>query len=553
MSFEGTSFAPVRSMALVERLSRYSEFARFVAKYGRADPVEHGVGSGIDTGQLACDVERLGPTFIKLGQILSTRADLLPPAYAEALTRLQDAVEPFPYVDVVRLVEEELHVRVSKAFASFAEVPIAAASLGQVHRAVLRDGREVAVKVQRPGVREQVRLDLETLDDVASLLERFSRVTRSVDVGAVLEQFRQTILAELDYEQEARNMAALAHNLRDVAQLVVPLPVNGYSTGRVLTMDYIAGTKITAVGGVEWTEVDGAALADGLFRAYLQQILVDGFFHADPHPGNVLLTSDRRLGLVDVGMIGRLSGPLQERLFRLLLAIADGDDTEAARLAVAIGEPREGFDEASMRRSVTALVAQNGHAAAHTLNVGRVMLDLAGSGYRFGLRMPSELPLLGKTLLNLHDIGLVLDRDFDVNDALRRHATALMRRRMMKSVRPTHWLSAALEVRELAARLPERANRILEALAANDLRLKVEVIDHGSIIDGLQKVANRIALGAVLAALIIGAAMLMQVRTAFTILGYPGLAILLFLAAVAGGVWLVWTILSSDVRKTRVG
>jgi predicted unusual protein kinase regulating ubiquinone biosynthesis (AarF/ABC1/UbiB family) len=538
-------------MELVQRLSRYSEFATFVAKYGRSNVMAN---SGEDRGaagnaeQLACDVERLGPTFVKLGQLLSTRADLLQPAYAEALARLQDNVAPFPFEEVVRIVEGELQVRLSKGFASFDEAPVAAASLGQVHRAVLRNGRPVAVKVQRPGVREQVAQDLETLGEVASLLERFSSVTRSVDVQALLDQFRTTILAELDYQQEARNTSMLARHLRGVRGVLVPLPVDDYTTSRVLTMDYVPGTKITAVSPVEWTEVDGRALAEALFRAYLQQILVDGFFHADPHPGNVLLTTDHRLGLVDVGMVGRLSTALQERLFRLLLAIADSDDAEASTVVVALGEPRDGFDEASMRRSVTALVSQRDHRA-DALNVGRVMLDLARSAHQFGLRMPAELPLLGKTLLNLHDIGRVLDPGFDVNGAMRRHATALMRRRMMKSARPTHWLPALLGLRELALRLPERANRILDALAANDVRLKVEVIDHGSIIDGLQKVANRIALGAVLAALIIGAAMLMQVRTSFTILGYPGLAMLLFLAAVAGGVWLVWTILSDDVKK----
>ena len=538
-------------MELGQRLSRYGEFAKFVANYSRsgvmADSGAGRVAAG-DAEAMACDVERLGPTFVKLGQLLSTRADLLQPAYAAALARLQDDLEPFPFSEVVQIVEGELRVRLSKAFADFEEAPIAAASLGQVHRAALRDGRRVAVKVQRPGVREQVLQDLETLGDVASLLERFSSVTRSVDVQALLEQFRLTIVAELDYRQEARHMAVLARNLRDVPHVIVPLPVEDYTTERVLTMDYVPGVKITAVSPVEWTEVDGRVLADALFRAYLQQILVDGFFHADPHPGNVLLTADRRLGLVDVGMIGRLSNPLQERLFRLLLAIADGDDAEAAIALVALGEALDGFDEASMRRSVTALVAQRDQRAEN-LNVGGVMLDLARAAHQCGLRMPSELPLLGKTLLNLHDIGRVLDRGFDVNGALRRHATELMRRRMLKSASPTHWLPALLSLRELALRLPERANRILDAVAANDLRLKVEVIDHGSIIDGLQKVANRIALGAVLAALIIGAAMLMQVRTSFTILGYPGFAMVLFLAAVAGGVWLAWTILSDDVKK----
>ena len=528
-------------MTVGERLSRYGEFARFVAKYSQRP--------AIHADELSCDVQQLGPTFIKLGQILSTRADLLQPDYADALSRLQDDVTPFSFDEVVRIVEEELRVRLSKGFARFEETPIAAESLGQVHRAELRDGRQVAVKVQRPGVREQVLLDLDTLGDVASLLQRFRSVTRSVDLPAVLEQFRQTMLAELDYEQEARNMATLAGELRGIWEVVVPLPVEDYTTGRVLTMDYIPGTKITAVSPVEWTEVNGHALADALLRAYLQQILVNGFFHADPHPGNVLLTDDRRLGLVDVGMTGRLSTPLQERLFRLLLAIADGDDAEAGAAVVALGHPLDGFDEVAMKRSVAVLVGQHGHATADSLNIGRVMLDLARSGHEFGLRMPAELPLLGKTLLNLHDIGRVLDRRFDVNGALRRHAVTFMRRRMMKSARPTSWLPAVLGLRELALRMPERANRILDALAANDLRLKVEVIDHGAIIDGLQKVANRIALGAVLAALIIGAAMLMQVRTSFTLLGYPGFAMLLFLAAVAGGGWLAWTILSGDVRK----
>jgi ubiquinone biosynthesis protein len=540
-------------MQFGQRLGRYAEFARFVAKYGAADMTTNaGADRGaVDPQALACDVEQLGPTFIKLGQLLSTRVDLLDSTYADALARLQDDVEPFSFVEVARIVEEELGVRLSKGFADFDEAPLAAASLGQVHRATLRNGRQVAVKVQRPGVRDQVSMDLDTLGDVASLLERFSSVTRSVDVRALLDQFRRTILSELDYEQEARNMAMLARNLRSVPAVVVPLPVHDYTTGRVLTMDYVPGRKITAVSAVEWTEVDGRPLADALFRAYLQQILVDGFFHADPHPGNVLLTADHRLALLDVGMIGRVSTALQERLFRLLLAIADGEDNEAAAVVIALGEPLPDVDQVAMRRSVAELVSQQAQSPAQALNVGQVMLDLTRNAYRFGLRMPAELPLLGKTLLNLQDVGRSLDRHYDVNSALRRHATATMRRRMVKGTRPTQWLPAVLALRELALRLPERANRILDSLAANDLRLKVEVIDHGAIIDGLQKVANRIALGAVLAALIIGAAMLMQVRTTFTILGYPGLAMLLFLAAVAGGVWLVWTIVSSDVRRPR--
>ena len=555
----GTSVAQAEPMAIGSRLSRYRDLARFVAKYRRADFVTNATteggptaatGDATEAAAFAQDLEKLGPTFIKLGQLLSTRADLLPPAYLEALARLQDDVRPFPYADVERIVQEELGVRLSKAFETFSREPIAAASLGQVHRAVLRGGREVAVKVQRPQVRERVLKDLDALDEVAMLMAHFSPTTRALDARGILEEFRRTILCELDYREEARNLLTLSHQLRDFERLLVPLPIDDFTTARVLTMDYIHGVKITSVSPVEWTEVDGVALGEDLFRAYLHQVLVDGVFHADPHPGNMLLTPDRRLALIDLGMVGRLSGPMQDRLFRLMLAIADARGDEAASVVVSMGEQDEEFDEPRMRRLIVDMVGRYQHVSAKELNVGRVMLELAGAGTKHGLRMPPELALLGKTLLNLDQIGRTLDPDFDVNASMRRSATQLMQRRFLKTMTPANMFSTALEVRDFAERLPGRLNRILDSVAANDLRMKIEVIDHGSIIDGLQKVANRIALGVVLAALIVGAAMLMRVETPFTILGYPGLAMLLFLAAAAGGFWMAWTILAGDV-KTR--
>jgi predicted unusual protein kinase regulating ubiquinone biosynthesis (AarF/ABC1/UbiB family) len=548
----------VSAMTLAARLSRYRDFARFFAKYRHAEFVTHAgrepevrvlEGDAAEARAFAEDLEKLGPTFIKLGQLLSTRADLLPAAYLEALSRLQDNVGPFPYSDVERIVQEELKVRLSKAFDSFEQEPLAAASLGQVHRAVLRGGREVAVKVQRPEVRARVLKDLDALDEVAALMERFSAATRSLDATGVLEEFRRTILSELDYCEEARNLVRLAHQLRDYENIIVPLPVDDFTTARVLTMDYIHGTKITSVSRVEWTEVDGAALGEDLFRAYLQQVLVDGVFHADPHPGNVFLTPDHRLALIDLGMVGRLSGQLQEQVFRVMLAISEGRGDEAASILISIGEKHDDFDQMRMRRVIVEMVGRYQHTAAKELNVGRVMLELARAGSQHGLRMPPELALLGKTLLNLDEIGRVLDPDFDVNASMRRNATQLMQRRVLKTITQANVFSTALEVRDFAQRLPARMNRILDALAANDLRLKIEVIDHGSIIDGLQKVANRIALGLVLAALIVGAAMLMRVETAFTILGYPGLAMLLFLAAAGGGFWMAWTVLAGDVKS----
>jgi ubiquinone biosynthesis protein len=541
-------------VTVTERLSRYRAFAAFLAKYGRAELVKSGERAEpppADAEAFVRDVEALGPTFIKLGQLLSTRADLLPATYVAALERLQDAVDPFPFDAVSAIVSAELGVKLSKAFDEFDEKPIAAASLGQVHRARLRSGKRVAVKVQRPNVREQVLQDLATLDELTALLGRFSLVSRSLDVPRVLDEFRRTLLAELDYTQEARNLVAIADQLADFETLIVPRPVADYTTTRVLTMDPIEGTKITRVGPVEWTEVDATRLAGDLFRAYLKQILVDGLFHADPHPGNVLLTRDHRLALIDLGMVGRLSATRQEQLFRLMLAIADARPDEATAAVAALGEKLEDFNQSEMQRVVTDLVGRYRDSSARDLNVGGIMLEMARNGHTLGLRLAPEMALLGKTLVNLGEIGRTLDPDFDVNGAMRTSAPGLMQRRMLKAVSPSHLYSAALEVRELAERLPGHLNRMFEALAGNNLRLKVEVIDHGSIIDGLQKVANRIALGLVLASLILGAALLMRVQTPFTIFGYPGLAMLLFLAAAAGGFYMIWTTFAGDVRRTR--
>ena len=540
------------------RLGRYKDLAWFIAKYGRADFVTHALHgeetSSADPSAAAAfvkDLESLGPTFIKLGQILSTRADLLPTAYLDALSRLQDNVEPFPYEDVERTIREELGVRVSHAFLEFDRLPIAAASLGQVHRAVLRGGREVAVKVQRPGIREQIDRDLAAFKDIAVVLDHIG-AAKNVDVTRVLEEFKRTLLAELDYREEARNLVTVAHQLRDFEHIVVPLPVDDYTTARVLTMDYVGGTKITAVSRVEWTEVNGEHLADDLFRAYLQQILIDGVFHADPHPGNVLLTPDHRIALIDLGMIGRISATTQEQLFKLILAIGEGRGEDAANVLCVLGERREDFTESDIRRAIIDLVGRFQRTTMREMNVGRVMLEMSRSGKEHGLKIPPELTLLGKTLLHLDEVGRVLVPEFDVNAALRRHASSVMRRRMLKSATPANVFSAAMDIREFAERLPGRVNKIVESLAANDLRFKVEVIDQGSIIDGLQKVANRIALGLVLAALIVGAAMLVRVPTSLTIFGYPWIAMALFLAAAAGGFWMAWTILAGDVRKTRV-
>ena len=480
----------------------------------------------------------MGPTFIKLGQLLSTRADFLPPAYIHALTRLQDNIAPFSFEEIDAIVTHELGVRISKAFSNFEIKPLAAASLGQVHRAWLRDGRAVVVKVQRPGIREIIAEDLDALEDIAQFLDKHTEWGKRYRFVETLE--------ELDYRQEARNLLTLNVNLKNFHRIVVPIAIEDFTTSRVLTMEYISGQKVTSLSPLARMELMGAELAEELFRAYLQQILVDGFFHADPHPGNVFITDDHRVALLDLGMTGRIAPRLQENLLQLLLAVSEGRSDDAATVAIKIGEVTEQFEETSFRNRVAALVGAQQAATLEQMQVGRVVLEITQASAESGLRLPAELTMLGKTLLNLDLVGRTLDPQFDPNASIRRNGATMLQERLWKALSPGNLFGGMLELKDLLMRLPGRVNQILDVVARNDLKVKVDAIDEIVLIEGMQKVANRITVGLILAALIVGAALMMRIDSSFRLFGYPGLAILCFMGAGGGGLVLIINILMHD-------
>ncbi len=543
-------------------LKRYRDIAWLLMKYGRSDLVQKAGLEGVldesvekvdiaEANELAADLEKLGPTFIKLAQLLSTRADLLPLPYLEALSRLQDNVEPFSFGDVERIVESELGVRISKAFTEFASIPMAAASLGQVHFARMRDGRPVVVKVQRPDVRETIVSDLEALQSVAEFLDNHTEAGRRYEFEPMLVELRKTLLRELDYRQEARNLVTIADNLRDFERIAVPRPVEDFTTSRVLTMEYIYGKKITSLSPLARIDIDGYALAEHLFHAYLQQILVDGFFHADPHPGNVFLTDYGSVALIDLGMVARITPNFQEQLLQLLLAISEGHGDEAAEITIKMGEPKPDFDAQMFTREIGDLVAQHKSANLKEINTGRVTLEITRISGERGFRPPPEFTMIAKALLNLDQVVHTLAPDFNPNASIRRHATDIVRQRMLKSFSPGNIFTSALEVKQLLERLPSRVNKFLDAVANNELELKVDAIDEKTLMEGFQKIANRITLGLVLAALIVGAALMMRVETSFKLFGYPGLAIIFFLVAAFGAILLAYNILFKDEKAEK--
>ena len=549
----------------IEHLKRYHDIARLLIRYGRSDLVQKDGPEGINdekelakdtpstelSERFAKDLEALGPTYIKIGQLLSTRADLLPAPFLAALSRLQDDVAPFPYEQVEEIVTTELGVRISKAFASFDPKPLAAASLGQVHRATMRDGREVVVKVQRPGIRTQVVTDLEALAQIAEFADGHTESGRKFGYTQIVEEFRKSLLRELDYRLEARNQATLKENLAEFKRIVVPEVIDGYSTSLVLTSEFIRGTKVTEVSPLTRIDMDGAPLADELFRAYLQQILVDGFVHADPHPGNVLLTDDGRVALLDVGMVTRVSPGLQEKLLQLVMAISEGHGDEAATIAIKIAEERDDANEPEFRRQVSEMVAENRDSKLEQIHVGKVVLAITRTSGDCGYRVPQEMTMLGKTLLNLDEVGRTLDAKFDPNATIRRRSAELTQRRMKQSFSAGNLLGTLIEAKDFVERLPGRVNKILDNVANNQVSVKVDAIDEELLLEGFQKVANRITMGLVIAAMIVGAALLMRVETSWTLFGYPGLAMLFFVGAAGAGTWLMFQIVRTDSQTKR--
>ncbi len=547
-------------MLTPSRLARYKDLGLLLVKHaavGRAamatDPamVVDDDAVRADAERFAADLETMGPTFVKLGQLLSTRGDLLPSAYLVALSRLQDNVAPFSFEEVERTVTTELGVRISKAFARFEDRPLASASLGQVHRAELRDGRPVVVKVQRPEIRAQIVDDMDIIESMANFADSHTEVGRRYGFADMVAEFHRSLMAELDYRTEAANLETLGRNLRDHPLIVVPQPVADYTTGVVLTMEYIDGRSLGAIGPFGLMEVDGPALAEALFSAYMQQILVDGFFHADPHPGNVLATADGRLALLDLGMVARIAPEMQDSLLKLLLAISEGHGQRAADVAVSIGQKLDGYDADEFRRRAADLVGRHQGTTIREIQAGAVVGELTRIAGACGLRLPPELTMLGKALLNLDEIARTLDPTFDPTAAIEREGGELMRRKLAQAATPANLMSAAVEAKEFAERFPGRVNKVMDALAEGQLTLNVQGIDEKDIIRGVQKLANRLTTGLVVASLVIGAALIMRIPTRTELFGYPALAIVLFIVAAVAALVLVVGILWSDLPQRR--
>jgi len=533
-------------------LSRYRDIAHLLWKFSGTKLLERAIfeseleesdlplNTKADPQQLARELEELGPTFVKLGQVLSTRSDILPLHYIEALSRLHNDVDPFPYEQVVEIFRDEVGMELGDAFQRFDRQPIAAASLGQVHRAQTHDGRDVVVKVQRPNLREIVDRDLAALRSIVELLDAHSEVADRFHLIDIYKQFREAINDELDYASEARNLITLTANLKEFDRIIIPQPVEPFCSTRVLTMDFIDGSKVTQLADTEFSVERRRKLADLILRAYLKQIIEDGFFHADPHPGNVLITPDGRAGLIDVGMVCRLDKTMKEKLLSLLLAVSSGSSDDATNLAIRIGHPTEHFDASSFRQRMSETIVTRQAGPVSELRVGEMVMSICRIAGETGLRLPRQIMLLGKTMMHLDQLGRGLAPDFDPHTTVRKYAMRMTRSRMFASLEPTKLLGELLSVKQLVERAPGRIDQILEAVAENKLRMRVDAVDEDRLIAGLQKIANRIAGGLVIAALMIAGALMVGNDLGLFVLGISWVSLLCFAGAAGIGAYMTF-------------
>ncbi len=530
----------------------------------------------------------LGPAFVKLGQVLSTRPDLLPDQYIAELEHLQDDVGPIPLSEVEDLIQSQLGGRLSKLFASFDENPIGTASLGQVHAAELRDGRAVVVKVQRPGIRDTLAQDMEFFHEVAEFLTAHTEAGHRIDMIGVIQQLERAIADELDYRTEARNAAVFRRSLAGFPRILIPKVVEAYSSERVLTTERIRGVKIQDIPPVTRIEHDFEPLADEFAKAYLQQITIDGHFHADPHPGNVFIIlpgvdnprtpsevaagerrTERRdavtaigkieqeaqadaaatpppdgpkLALIDFGMTARLPEALKDKVVRLLLSMADNRGDAAADTLIEMGKTTETFDRTGYTSDIAGLIARNYDRSIGDLQSGAAMYEMINISYQRGLRLPSELTMLAKAMFNLDAVSRALDPNYNPVDAIRSYGNKIASDRAKKELSPSRLFQIATQTSDLLTVLPHRIDVISNRLAAGEFMLRIDTPAVPVLLQALHKIANRIFSGLVLCGLLVASSMLMPYRRS---LGTTG-----FVIAAALGLYMVTSILLGD-RKSR--
>ncbi len=476
-------------------------------------------------------LEELGTTFVKLGQLLSSRPDLLPDVYIEELGKLVDNVEPLPFGPLREAIAEDIGL---EHFASIDEEPLASASIGQIHTALLKSGREVVVKVRRPGIVEQVALDLELLRKSASVAEKHSDTAQLLQLNALTDDLEQHLNGELDFKEEAHNAELIAEVLEQYRDdLFIPEVIHPFVTDRVLVMERINGVRVDEANELEPER--SAELARAFFKAYIRQITVNGLYHADPHLGNVLLTPDGRLALLDFGLIGRLDDDTRASLALLLLAIAQNRADDVADLIVSLSLTTMESDEPGFVHELRRTLPRYQWRPLSGIKTGEGLADLQRLSLQHGIALPTSFALVGKTLSQAESIARTLDPTLDPVEMIRGEGWSVMAQEAERRLEPNQLLAFGFTQLQPLLRLPRRIAQLAQKMEAGTLKVGIAPVQLEGLERVLRSTANRVGAAVIIAALLISSALMARVDHTLSVIG--------FLGAAALGLYMLWRIL----------
>jgi len=491
-------------------------------------------------------LDELGPTFVKFGQLLSTRPDVVPPDVIAELRKLQDDVTPFPMEEVERVVEEELGLTVERAFLDFDERPVAAASIGQVHRATLPTGADVVVKVQRPSAPRQIDSDLRLMARAASFVRERVRQLDFVDTGELVEEFGRSIRQELDYQQEARNAEAFRRNFAGDERVAVPRVWWRYTTGRLLTLERLEGTHVRDLDLASWSDDERRELAYRMTDAWMTMIFRHAFFHGDPHPANILHLEDGRLGLVDFGLTGRLTDADMARLTRLFVDAATENVSALPRRLADLGVryPRDREDE--LRSRLEELYYRYYGARLSDIDPMEAIREGLALIYAMNLRLPTRFVILDKAIATLGSVAVEVYPDFNVFEVARPYAKRLVADRLSPKRLALRARQSVEELAEIAVEIPQQVHDVLNELRDGELEVHVSNPGIDDLAHHMDVAVNRIAVALVILGGLVGSSLIgVLAEDGPHLLGLHLLSVVGFVLAGAFGVWLLWGVFRS--------
>lgn len=522
----------VASLGLQDRFGWFHN-----AKEGNPEPVEMPM-------RIRMAIEELGPAFIKLGQLLSTRSDLIPQPIIDQLQRLQDQVEGVGFEQILVVIEKELGRPWSEVFQELDSQPLASASIGQVHGGRLVSGEEVVIKVQRPGVQRKIKVDLEILLDLAKMVEERTQWGRFYKVTDLVSEFVAAITDEIDYLVEGRNADHIRQNFKNKPEVKVPKIYWEFISSKVLVMENVTGLKVSDKVELRNAGLDAQLIAHRIASSVFTMIFIDGFFHGDPHPGNILITRDHTVVFLDFGLVGRLDEALKDMLGSLAMSIVRKDSQRIADQLIEIGQARSKVDRYVLAKSISKLMHQYYELPLAKLKLGQILQEMLHMAYHYKIKIPAEITLLAKTLVTLEGIVHNLDDQISIIELAEPFAKHLVKERYKPSKVKKRLIREGLDLYSTSLALPKKLNIILDKLEDGELVLGLHHRYFEDYMHQLNSISNRLAFSIVLAALIIGSSVIARTQSSYFLNRLP-IAEIGYVVAVIIGFWLIFSILRS--------